>query len=114
MGGADPREFEELYGVPLHIYRSFNNKSNDSIVDSAEYEWVQDGGIVFYSLQIEKPWSDWRACPTHDDELIATELLAADDALVGTQGEGGNYSACGGKDDEIREYARSIKAVSPA
>ena len=94
--------------MPLHIYRSFNNKSNDSIVDSAEYEWVKEGGIVFYSLQIEKPWSDWRACPTDDD------LLAADDALVGTQGEGGNYSACGGKDAEIREYARHIKAVSPA
>ena len=114
MGGADPREFEEYYGVPLHIYRSFNNKSNDSIVDSAEYEWVKEGGIVFYSLQIEKPWSDWRACPTDDDEMIAAELLAADDALVATRGEGGNYSACGGKDAEIREYARSIKAVSPA
>ena len=104
MEGADPRDFEEYYNVPLHIYRSFNNKSNHSIVNSAEYDWVTEGGIVFYSIQIEKPWSDWRACPDPEDE----DAVAADDALVGTQGEGGIYSPCGGKDREIRKYARRI------
>ena len=110
MDGADPRDFEEYYNVPLHIYRSFNNASNHSIVNSAEYDWVTEGGILFYSLQIEKPWSDWRSCPDSED----LDAVAADDALVGTQGEGGIYSPCGGKDKEIRKYARSIKAVAPA
>ena len=69
---------------------------------------MEDGGIVFYSLQIEYPWSDWRACPEDEDER------AADDARVGTQGEGGVFSECGGKDAEIRKYAKAIKAVAPA
>ena len=108
MGGADPRDFEKFYGEPLQIYRSFNNKSNRSITRSAEAEWVEEGGIVFYSLQIEYPWSDWRACPEDEGER------AADDARVGTQGEGGRVSECGGKDAEIRKYAKAIKAVAPA
>ena len=33
--GADPQVFEDYYGQPLHIYRSFNNHWNAPLVDDA-------------------------------------------------------------------------------
>ena len=31
--GADPQEFEDYYGQPLHIYRNFNENSNASLLN---------------------------------------------------------------------------------
>ena len=51
--GADPKDFEAYYGQPLHIYRQFNTSSNDEM--TTEFEFAENGGIVFYSIQPE----DW-------------------------------------------------------
>ena len=46
--GADPNEFEDYYHYPLHIYRSFNNKTNAPL--TLEKDWIREGGILWYSL----------------------------------------------------------------
>ena len=63
--GANPQVFEDYYGQPLHIYRSFNNHWNAPLVDDAE--WVSEGGIVFYSIQL-KDWAEY-ANGSRDDEI---------------------------------------------
>ena len=54
--GHDPAMFEEIYGVPLHIHRTFKNRSNAKI--NKELDWVKEGGILFYSTDPE-PWADY-------------------------------------------------------
>ena len=46
--GMNPYDFEERYGEPLHIMRTFRTKSNPEI--TTEAEWIRDGGILFYSI----------------------------------------------------------------
>lgn len=53
MAGADPDEFEEYYGQPLHIYRQFNESSNAGLT---EWKFIEEGGIIFYSIQ-PKDWA---------------------------------------------------------
>lgn len=46
--GMNPYEFEERYGEPLHIMRTFKASSNPEI--DTEAEWIRNGGILFYSI----------------------------------------------------------------
>ena len=46
--GTDPNLFEEMYDVPLQIYRTFRANSNPKITKEAQ--WIRDGGILFYSI----------------------------------------------------------------
>ena len=63
--GADPQVFEDYYGKPLHIYRSFNSKWNAPLIRDVNF--VEEGGIVFYSIQPK----DWVAYGngSMDDEI---------------------------------------------
>ncbi len=49
----DPQNFEEEVGVPLHIFRNFPRKPYT--IEPAR-EFVERGGIVFYSIQ----HNDWK------------------------------------------------------
>ena len=53
--GADPYQFEEYYGQPIHIYRQFNQQDNADL--TTEFEFIDNGGILFYSIQPD----DWAA-----------------------------------------------------
>ena len=77
--GVDPHVFEDVYDVPLHIYRTFRNKSNWEI--KTEAKWIEEGGILFYSIQLDT-WAP--------------------------------YAKGAGKDDEIKKFAKGVKAVAPA
>ena len=57
--GADPQEFEDYYGQPLHIYRNFNEKSNASLTGDTAWQFIQDGGIIFYSIQPKNSWAEF-------------------------------------------------------
>ena len=46
--GTDPNYFEEEYGVPLQIFRTFRSKSNAKI--TTEASWIKNGGILLYSI----------------------------------------------------------------
>ena len=49
------KAFEDVWDQPLHIYRSFNNHSN---ADIRETDFVERGGIIFYSIQPEV-WAEY-------------------------------------------------------
>jgi hypothetical protein len=53
--GADPYSlWEDVWNLPLHIYRTFKAKSNAEITE--EVPWIEAGGILFYSIQ-PKNWA---------------------------------------------------------
>ena len=59
MTGADPDEFEQYYGQPLHIYRNFNEASNAPLETDTAWDFIQRGGIIFYSIQPRPSWAEW-------------------------------------------------------
>ena len=56
--GCEVGNFEETYGVPLHIYRNFKKPGNARLLDEFEGGFIKNGGIVFYSLKLKK-WSEY-------------------------------------------------------
>lgn len=48
--------FEDVWNEDLHIFRTFRSMSNRRI--RKELGWIQDGGILFYSIQ-PKTWSEY-------------------------------------------------------
>ena len=64
--GTDPNYFEEEYGVPIQIYRTFKANSNAAI--TTEAPWIQNGGILIYSIQ-PKPWTDYVSGGSKDEEI---------------------------------------------
>ena len=78
-------QWEDEWGMRLDIFRSFRNKSNPTIEEDKEVPWIEQGGILFYSIQPVPHWGYY--------------------AEEGMDGEDMN--------DEIYSYAEAIKAVSP-
>lgn len=89
MTGIDVElDFEDVWNVPLHIYRTFKAKSNAKIVN--EVPWIERGGILFYSIQ----------------------PAAYEGGNYAAYGPGSNGEP-GAKDNLIKKYARAIAEVSP-
>ena len=65
--GVDPNAFEERYGLPLSIYKSYRSTTNVRIRD-AEVKWIEEGGILKYSIQLDK-YGEF-ADGSRDDEII--------------------------------------------
>ena len=76
MEGADPYTlFEDVWNVPLHIYRTFKNKGNAEI--RAETEWIDNGGILFYSIQ-PKDYQAYGPGGSLEDEIeVFADAIAA-------------------------------------
>ena len=54
-------DFQEVFGVPLHIYRTFKGEwRGGSLLTAEEEAWVREGGILFYSTQPQ----DWAVAAT--------------------------------------------------
>ena len=66
--GVDPHIFEDRYGQPLSIYKSYRNKWNPEISE-AEVKFIEEGNILKYSVQPDK-WKSF-ADGEKDDEIIS-------------------------------------------